>query len=470
VERVAGQESARARDAEMTDRDLHPASRIDRWEQTIEAALEPGRFISWNAGGSFLEKLESVEGQIADLIRTAPAQAVMLYETFIAGCYEKADELDDSSGNFGMFVETIFSGWVKARQAAEADPVETARRILDWMDDDPYGFCSDLEQELVKVLDKSGLAAFERVVRERFEHSVATGSQRNKSGEDLSYARQRWAEILRTVLAGQGHVEAYIELCHQTKLTAEDCLAIANIFQARQRPDVALDWVGRGLKLDKRNTPSSSKYDLSKLKRELLQKLGRGDEALEAAWTEFRENPAKYSYEELMRYVPQEERAAWHAKAMEAATEADLHSVIELWLQTHEFDRLVGRLRKAPDKEIEDLSHYTTEPAAKQLSKDHPDVAAKVYRALGLRILKDKKSKYYEIALEHCENAKHCYERAGLITKWDELVHHVRAEHHRKSGFMPGFDDLVAGAGPSMKPSFLNRAKARWSTRQLESP
>ncbi len=150
-----------------------------------------------------------------------------------------------------------------------------------------------------------------------------------------------------------------------------------------------------------------------------------------------------------MRYVPQEERAVWHAKAMEAAAEADLHSLIELWIETHEIDRLVERLRKAPDKEIEDLSHYTTEPAAKALEKTHPDVAAKIYRALGMRILKAKKSKYYEIALGHYENAKHCYERAGLAIEWEELVRQVRAEHHRKTGFMPGFDDLVAGAGPS---------------------
>jgi hypothetical protein len=45
-------------------------------------------------------------------------------------------------------------------------------------------------------------------------------------------------------------------------------------------------------------------------------------------------------------------------------------------------------------------------------------------------------------------------------------VTQVRADHHRKSGFMPGFERLVAGAGPSDEPSFLTRAKARWSERQ----
>ena len=96
-------------------------------------------------------------------------------------------------------------------------------------------------------------------------------------------------------------------------------------------------------------------------------------------------------YGELMRFVPKAERAARHAKAMDTAERADLGAVIELWLETREIERLVRRFRKATDAEIEDLSHYRTEPAAKRLAPSHPDVAAKVYRALGFRILKAKK-------------------------------------------------------------------------------
>ena len=145
------------------------ATKTDPLEQEIEAALQPGSFIKYGAGWPFVEGLDRVEGKIARLVRSAPARAVALHETFLAGCYEKAEELDDSSGNFGMFVDGLFRGWVKARQAAGADPGETARRLVTWMDDDPYGFCSQLDRDLVKVLDKRGLAAFERRIRERFE-------------------------------------------------------------------------------------------------------------------------------------------------------------------------------------------------------------------------------------------------------------------------------------------------------------
>ena len=45
-------------------------------------------------------------------------------------------------------------------------------------------------------------------------------------------------------------------------------------------------------------------------------------------------------------------------------------------------------------------------------------------------------------------------------------VRQVRADHYRKSSFRPGFERLVEGVGPSDEPSFLDRAKARWRTKE----
>ena len=218
--------------------------------------------------------------------RFDPARAVALYETFLAGCYEKVEELDDSSGSFGQFVDGLFCGW---------------------MDDDPYGFCYHLERNAAKVLDKKGLSAG---------------------------------------------------------------------------------------------------YDLARVKRQLLVKLGRGNEALEAAWADYCRHPSKYTYDDLMKYVPKAKRPMWHGKAMEASEGADLHSCMELLLETKELGRLAGLVRRSKDSALEDLSHFITEPAARRLEKTHPDVAARLWRAQGMRIVQAKKSKYYEAALLNFERAK----------------------------------------------------------------
>ena len=68
-----------------------------------------------------------------------------------------------------MFVESLFQSWVRTRQAAGADPDDTARRLMAWMEDDPYGFCHEMARDLATAFDKSGLAALRHRVHERLE-------------------------------------------------------------------------------------------------------------------------------------------------------------------------------------------------------------------------------------------------------------------------------------------------------------
>jgi len=147
---------------------------------------------------------------------------------------------------------------------------------------------------------------------------------------------------------------------------------------------------------------------------------------------------------------------------MEASEKGDLSSQIELWLEKTESDRLVSRLRRATDEELEDLSHYRTEPLARKLERSQPDIAARVYRALCMRIVNTGKNKYYDGALVNIEHAKKCYNKARLNADWEAVVADVRERHFRKKGFMAGFEEIVSGAPKRVEPPFLERAKARW--------
>ena len=108
-----------------------PVDTVQAIEAAMETALAPDRFISDHAGDPFVDDLEKVRERLAALIETEPERAIALDETFIAGCYEKAEEVDDSSGSFGAFGGSLFSGWVTARQAAGAD------RRTQWRDCSP---------------------------------------------------------------------------------------------------------------------------------------------------------------------------------------------------------------------------------------------------------------------------------------------------------------------------------------------
>jgi uncharacterized Zn finger protein len=136
-----------------------------------------------------------------------------------------------------------------------------------------------------------------------------------------------------------------------------------------------------------------------------------------------------------------------------------------LFIETKEMERMAELVRGSSDEALEKVSHYATEPAAKRLEKGHPDLAARLWRAQGARIVNSKKSKYYDAALSNFERARDCYQRAGLAAEWEQTVRRVCAAHYRKTGFINGFQALAAGAKRRDRPSFLERAKARWSER-----
>jgi uncharacterized Zn finger protein len=285
------------------------------------------------------------------------------------------------------------------------------------------------------------------------------------SGEPSEYPYRRWSEILRAVYCAQRNSAAYAALAERTGLKPEDCLAVARLLAAR-KPAEALAWVERGRGLDRKSQiRSTADFGLDQLHRELLTRLGRRDEALEAAWADFRKDPSKYTYDDLMKFVPKAHRADWHEKALDASKGADLDSVLELFLETKEMERLAELVRGSTDQALEQVSPLHHPAAAKKLERTYPDLAARLWRAQGMRIVDARKSKYYDAALSNFERARDCYQRAGLAAEWEQTVRQVRAAHSRKTGFISGFESLAAGARRVDKPSFLERAKARWGER-----
>jgi len=430
--------------------------RRDPLESEIEIAFSPGAFIRDRSCSQFVEGLQEVAARIDVFLTTDAARAAGLFEIFLAGYREKAEELDDSSGEFNQFSKDLICRWVKARQMSDADAGETATTLLAWMDDDPCAFCYEIERQLAEALNEPGLTAFERLIRARLDATPAIEE----------YDRRRWADVLRDVYVAQGNPAAYQSLAEQIGTTPRDCLALATMFVSRSR-GLALGWVERGIELE-RNTAIGSEagYGLGRLRRELLVKLGRRDEAIEAAWAEYREGPSKCHFDDLMEVTPKEQRAAWQQKALDAASGADLDSAMELFTETRETERLASLVSGATDLALENVSHHITEPAARRLDKSHPKQAARLWRAQAMRIVDAGKSKYYDAAVENLDRARRCYLRAGLGADWEATVREVRANHHRKTGFMPAFERVAKGEDCREPPSFLERAKDRWGVKR----
>jgi len=431
----------------------------------IEEAVRLGEFISYNRSWDFVSNLEHVKGLLDGLLAEGQADhAVDLYEVFLAGCYEKAEEIDDSGGNLGAFFEDLFCGWIKARQAAGRDSDETVRGIVGWMDRDEYGFCFDIEADVALALDKDGFALLRKHLEDRFESAFAPfAKDEGRFIHDYPTAVRMQARSLKAIYVARRTVRPYIALCERTMASPKDCENIARLYKARGRPAEAMAWVERGMAMaNTRRWGNEDSHSLEGLKRELLNKVGRKDDALQSAWSEFTKLPSTFAYEELMRYVPRKDRSQWHRKAMVAAKDAEMAQFMDLCVETRELDLLAERIDAADAAELENISHYFTEKAAVALPRSHGLSAAKLRCAMAMRVLGAGKSKYYPHALEHLRAAKKLYTKGGQDQAWQSVVARVHEDHARKYSFMPSFEEIVAGGNRPAVESFEARARRRW--------
>jgi uncharacterized Zn finger protein len=331
------------------------------------------------------------------------------------------------------------------------------------MKNDDYGFCNDIERDVIKVLDTQGrqlfIGHFQGLVEKAMPGQTAGRAKAIFQYEnDLRLPAMSLKEIYESL----GDALSYAALCERLEFSPRDCEHLAQMEMSRKHWAKALEWVDKGMALQStRNWHNEESYSLEQLKPELLRHLGRKEDALALAWGDFQEDPDEFAYEQLMRYVPKGEKTAWQQRAMAAADKADLGNFISLCVKAKEWDRLARRVHSAKPAELEALSHYCTEPAAKGLAKRDALAAARLYRALGLRIVSAGKSKYYREALEHFEKARDLFCGAGQASEWTAVVEFLRTAHSRKSGFLSDFEEIVSGKS-ERAPSYAEEAQARW--------
>jgi tetratricopeptide (TPR) repeat protein len=437
----------------------------DSLVRTIETALDLGRFVSERQSGDFVHDLEGVKSRVDALAAGGEVErSVRLYEMFLAACYEKAEEIDDSSGSLGMFFEDLFVSWIEARQKAGFVADETVRQVVGWMESDKYGFCHAIEKSVARILDGNGLAGFKKYFEDQLESAFKPFRvDRLKCIHDYPWGVRRFAEILKNIYVARKDVGAYVALCDKIAVSPMDCEEIADLYKGKRRFADALRWVEKGLSLEtQRQWGNLSSHLLRSMREELLSKLGRTQDAFESAWAAFQKHPSVYGYADVMKYANRDDAPHWHDEAMKVARAASLSAFIEICTETKEWDALADRIASVAREEIEQISHYVTEKAANGLVTKHASAALKVYCALGTRILKAGKSKYYQHALKHFREAKRLAGKSSQERLWQDAVDEIRTQHSRKYGFIADFENLVAGTPRQPVEPFEERARKRW--------
>jgi len=221
----------------------------DSLARSIESALNLGQFVSYNHSWRFVQDLEEIKSKIDALLEQDQAQrALNLYEVFISGCYEKAEEMDDSGGNLGMFAQELFISWIKARQKAGCRPEETVKIILRWRDNDNYGFWYDIEEDVAKIFNKEGFLLFCKHYQARFAKAYAPfQDQGPKYIYDYPSEVYLPARVLKKIYMAKKDITSYLALCERIAISPKDCENIATLYKDKRRFAEALEWIEKGL-------------------------------------------------------------------------------------------------------------------------------------------------------------------------------------------------------------------------------
>lgn len=422
-------------------------------EQKIVEALSPGAFIRDGEAFTFASLLESVKAEIDALVEVdgGAKTAATLYETFAAACVAKADanEVDDSSGSFGEFVRSLLLSCMRAQQRAGVPAADVVRKMRRWIDRDDYGFCSRLEEEAHSALDADGKRELERALIERLETAT---------GENAEWQKRSALFSLKALAEAQGDLEKFVAFCERATLTSQDCLRVARLCDARGDADRALEWVERGRGINDR---SGASYDLGKLRRALLLRLGRAQEVIDEAWRDYEAHPSGYGYEDLIKLLPVAEHAACRQRAIDFIVGKSIGTVMDVCVATEEPTLLADGVLKATEGQLQAIGHSLGERAAILVASTSPLAAARILVAQAQRILRAGKSRYYDSAMEYVYRASQCYAACGAEDEWAKVAVEIRHEHRRK-GFVVDFDKLLAGKWPEKKESFLEAAKRSW--------
>jgi len=445
-------------------RKVNIISVIEETRDIIECAIDLGCFISHYEEHEYIGRLEEAREYLRGMSTDKQfySATVELYEYFIACCYEKIEEIDTET-DFHYFVESLFSDWIHVRQISGCGAEETLSLLLKWEQTDDYCLCIP-SGEAAKAMDRTGRKIYKKYLLGQFEQSFAKESK-NGSEEpaELSWNTRKIISDLKEVYCVTKDANAYIKLCEKLEVSPDDCEKIANIFKEKRKYDAALEWAEKGLSLEKkRNWRNQRSYALGDLRIKLLAKVGHKKEAMELVWQKFQDYPCDTCYNELMKYVSQNQQTKWRKKALEVTCRTKLHDgTIYLLYELKEFERLSDLIIKSNEKNLEQLFYYDAVKVAEKLEEKYKIAAAKLYLALTMNIVKAGRSKAYKYALKYCEKLKILYEEAKQKKNWNKLVDYFQQNHSRKYGFMNGFEKIAEGTNDEEENILQKRVNQR---------
>jgi hypothetical protein len=406
-------------------------------------------FADWSRVRNLAADLDAQRRAIIDQIaKSDAAEALELMWRFMEIADAVHARCDDSNGVIGDIFRDACRDLGALTQAANPDPVALADRVFAALNENDYGQYDHLIETLSPSLGAKGLDH----LKERFiELSKAPverpPSEKRKvigwgSGgplyEDEIKAHGRESTIrlaLREIADAQGDVDAFIDQYDEkTRKVPRIAAEIALRLLTARRAEEAL----RTIEAAEHRQNGWPDFDWEDTRIDVLEALGRGDEAQAARWSCFERALSAEHLRAFLKRLPEfedveaEERALDHAERYESPLQA-----LAFLVSWPALDR-AARVVTARAAELDGDHYEILAPAADALAEKHPLAATPALRAMIAFTLTKARSSRYRYAARHfmeCESLAAAIKDFRAFETHTAYAARLKAEHGRKSGF-----------------------------------
>jgi hypothetical protein len=419
----------------------------------IAAITRSQSFVDWRGVKSLADDLDAQRRAIVESVAKANlSEALELLWRFMAAAPAIFERCDDSSGRVvGVFHDACRDlGDVAAK--AKVDPTALANRAYDARLANGYGQFDELIQILAPALGQTGLEHLKQRMIDLLNRPVIRPAEQDRVNTAWSSAGPVYADeiaerlrvsrvrlALQEIADVQGDVDAYIaqyeeEARRMPRITAEIArrlLSAGRVEEAwrtieateHRRAGAGRDW---------------PEFDWQDVRIDVLEALGRGDEAQAARWECFERSLSGSHLRAYLNRLPDfddldaEQRALDYAQRSNHLLQA--LSFLIVWPALDRASNLV--LQRSGEL---DGDHYELlTPAADELAAKFPLAATVVLRSMIDFSLTKNRSGRYKHAARHlldCSSLASRIEDFGIFEPHDAYEARLRRMHGRKSSF-----------------------------------
>jgi len=403
------------------------AHEIDRQISNLRRSRS---FVDWNRTGDLVKTLDGLRASIVGPLAAAdPCLAAERFFSFFALGQPTIDRVDDSSGR----VSSVFRNSTEdfaAILSLVSDPekqLALARRGYEAAEVDDYGLLDDLVADVMQRLPPATLAIMRNFVEARIEASPPV-----IEGGRLNHLASLHASALAAIADAQGDVELYIRAQMLKGPRLRDDCGIAQRLLKHQRAPEALAYLDSIDVADSRDT-----YRLEDVRIEVMEALGRREEAQALRWSAFERRLSQEHLRGYLKRLPAFDAEEKQEEAMALAATRPLHGALEFFINWPNI-RAAGALVRTRSGELDGDWYFLYTPAASMLESREPLAATLLRRAMIDFTLGKARSSRYEHAARHLAE---CASLAPVVQDWSgapdhkAYVAHLKAEHPRKTGF-----------------------------------